>query len=461
VADILIPTQGPEDWRRLLADPEKQWRTRYSAKTLAYCWQSAKDFPGSVRKAFHDSPYEVFHDMERLLAIPERRVPLPGKGKASFSDLFVLAKSGDDLVSITVEGKVSESFDVLVGEWLQRESAAERGDCDPEEGTSAPARREASTGKLERRDYLCEKLGLDKDNIADLRYQLLHRTTSALIEAENFNAKHALMLVHSFGPNDEHSENFEEYQKFAARLGAEVAPSRIVRVGERDGIELYLGWVKGEAKWLEAGGDDAWAEKSIEKACQLTEQWFRRLKPFNPRVNLGSVVGHKYPALLSEQDGVIHYARFLNEAGVPWDAIHHQVAVSRWIFDAPHPAATATTPGERRRRIDLALLRTGDFLNATLPATEAGFQFDAFLEFKYLSDYWTLPKAQVFGGDPVRGRESVEADVAKVARHLETGACRLGYVIVFEECDWGFADAFAADAEASSRCRVRFIRGYR
>jgi hypothetical protein len=29
-------------------------------------------------------------------------VPLPGAGKASFSDLFVLAKSGDDLVSIAV-----------------------------------------------------------------------------------------------------------------------------------------------------------------------------------------------------------------------------------------------------------------------------------------------------------------------------------------------------------------------
>ncbi len=114
MTNIFIPTQRPEDWRRLLADPDKHWRTRYSAKTLAYCWQSARGFPASVRRVFRKSPFELFHDLELLLAIPERKVPLPGKGKASFNDLFVLAKSGDDLVSITVEGKVSESFAVLV-----------------------------------------------------------------------------------------------------------------------------------------------------------------------------------------------------------------------------------------------------------------------------------------------------------------------------------------------------------
>src|SRR5215211_2942171 len=122
----------------------------------------------------------------------------------------------------------------------------------------------------------------------------------------------------------------------------------------------------------------SWAEDAIEEACRRTEVWFRSLPPFEPRVNLRSVVGHKYPALLSEQDGVIHFARFLNEAGVAWEDIHHQVAMSRWMFDAPHPAATKMTQGERQRRIDLALLRSQDFLAAKLPATEAGFQFDAF-----------------------------------------------------------------------------------
>jgi hypothetical protein len=205
--------------------------------------------------------------------------------------------------------------------------------------------------------------------------------------------------------------------------------------------------------------DRSWAEAAVEDACRLTEQWFRGLRRFEPRVNLGSVVGHKYPALLSEQDGVIHFARFLNEAGVPWEDIHHQVSMSRWMFDEPHPAATTMTEGERRRRIDLALLRGDTFLNATLPATQPGFQFDAFLEFGYLSDYWHEPGARNFG-EPLRGQKKVKEDVAKVARNLAGDACRLGYVIVYAECDYGFEERFASESETATDCRVRFIRDY-
>jgi hypothetical protein len=202
----------------------------------------------------------------------------------------------------------------------------------------------------------------------------------------------------------------------------------------------------------------SWPEEAIEEACRRTEAWFRSLPAFERRVNLGSVVGHKYPALLSEHDGVIHFARFLNEAGVPWDAIHHQVSVSRWLFDAPHAAATTMTPAQRRRRIDLALLRTEDLLAAELPAVASGFQFDAFLEFGYLSDYWKLPGARNFG-QPASGLKKVEDDVEKITLHLASGACRVGYVIVFAECDFGFGDTFVGDAETHG-CRVRFIRGY-
>lgn len=206
--------------------------------------------------------------------------------------------------------------------------------------------------------------------------------------------------------------------------------------------------------------DSGWAERAIEEACRQTEAWFRSLQPFEPRVNLGTVVGHKFPAIVSEQDGVIHFARFLNESGVPWDAIHHQVSVSRWIFDAPHPAATVMTPGQRRRRVDLALLRREEFLAAKLPASEPGFAFDAFMEFAYLSDYWQEPKARIFNRDPIGSREKVEKDIEKIGTHLAAGACRTGYVIVFEECDHGFAKTMAVDTEARMGCRVRFIRGY-
>ena len=204
-----------------------------------------------------------------------------------------------------------------------------------------------------------------------------------------------------------------------------------------------------------------WAEAAIEGACRRAEAWFRSLPVFRTRavVGGGQVVGRRSPAILSERDCVINFARFLNEEGVPWDAIHHEVSMSRWIFEEPHPAATAMTPAQRRRRLDLVLVKTGDFLAAELPVTAPGFQFDAVLEFKYFSDYWQVPGARVFGGDPARGRETVEVDAEKVGLHLSAGACRLGYVIIFEECDWGFEKSYAAEVEATHGCRVRFIRG--
>lgn len=36
-----VPSTGPDDWQTLLGDPVKHWRTGYSAKTLAHCWEGA------------------------------------------------------------------------------------------------------------------------------------------------------------------------------------------------------------------------------------------------------------------------------------------------------------------------------------------------------------------------------------------------------------------------------------
>jgi hypothetical protein len=131
-----------------------------------------------------------------------------------------------------------------------------------------------------------------------------------------------------------------------------------------------------------------------------------------------------------------------------------------WLFEEPHPAATVMSTHPQRRRVDLVLIKEEDFLSAILPARSPGFQFDAFLEFCYLSDYFTVPGARIFGGDPTKGRKKVEKDVEKIDRHLDVAACRLGYVIVFEKCSWRFTDAFTAAAEKKHGCRVRFIRGY-
>jgi hypothetical protein len=47
-----IPTNGPEDWKNLLAQPEKHWRTGHSANALAHCWEDAYGFPERVDSWF-------------------------------------------------------------------------------------------------------------------------------------------------------------------------------------------------------------------------------------------------------------------------------------------------------------------------------------------------------------------------------------------------------------------------
>ena len=103
---IYIPTTKPEDWKPLLADP-KHWRSGYSAMALAYCWQNANGFPASVKRVFNKSKIDLLYNMDILFAMPEYSVALPDGARTSQNDLFILAKNGDDLITITVEGKVA------------------------------------------------------------------------------------------------------------------------------------------------------------------------------------------------------------------------------------------------------------------------------------------------------------------------------------------------------------------
>jgi len=222
---IYVPSKGPEDWRALLADPEKHWKTGCSAKALAHCWEEASGFPKSVGNVFATSRFKELENLELLLAIPEHKVPLPGGGRPSQNDLMALASNNVGLVCIAVEGKVQESFDRTVAEWKSKASAEK-------------------SRKKERLKYICDLLHLSTDSVETLRYQFLHRTASAVIEARRFKARTALMLVHSFS-----QENawFDDYKNFVSAFGSVAGVNEISIAGKIDGIQLFLGWAKGEA----------------------------------------------------------------------------------------------------------------------------------------------------------------------------------------------------------------------
>ena len=225
MSKFFVPAYNPEDWKPLLAKPDKHWRTGYSTKALAYCWQERDDFPRSVRKVFVNSSIELFRNVELLLAFPEYRVPLPGGTTASQSDIFILAKGNDQLISIMVEGKVHETFGEMIVDWKLDDYG----------------------GKETRLNYLCALLKLDKERVDHIRYQLLHRTASAIIEAKRFNTRNALMMVHSFS---QENEGFDDYCRFLDLFGAKGGVDSLVYASEIDEIHLYFGWVKGNQKYL-------------------------------------------------------------------------------------------------------------------------------------------------------------------------------------------------------------------
>jgi Domain of unknown function (DUF6946) len=219
-----IPTEGPAAWQALLGSPETHWKTGRSARTLAYCWESAKGFPPKVSATLDGSPYDELHKLQFVAGFPEHKVPLPGGKRASQTDVFVLAAGGGGLVSVAVEGKVDEPFGDTVVDWL--------GDS-------------PSPGKQERLAYLCDLLGITTDDAQGLRYQLLHRTASAIIEANRFSTPTAVMLVHSWAPN---LEGFSDYGAFVNALGGAPEVDSVTDVTSVDG--LYLGWVRGNPQWL-------------------------------------------------------------------------------------------------------------------------------------------------------------------------------------------------------------------
>jgi hypothetical protein len=51
---IYTPSAGTKSWHAFLADPGKQWKTGYSAKALAYCWEEASGFPDEIQAIFNN-----------------------------------------------------------------------------------------------------------------------------------------------------------------------------------------------------------------------------------------------------------------------------------------------------------------------------------------------------------------------------------------------------------------------
>lgn len=195
--------------------------------SAAACWEdSHPQLPAEVLAALGGASDPAIADLELLAAIPEWEVALPGGETASQTDLLVLARNPLNLVVLGVEAKVDETFGPTLREKKTR----------------------ATGGQLGRIDYLESELGRTDPFPDTVRYQLLHRSVSALLTAREFHAPVAVMLVHSFSPASAWRDDFSA---FCHELRCNALSADLFEVPRNNGPRLILGWCKGSEKYLQ------------------------------------------------------------------------------------------------------------------------------------------------------------------------------------------------------------------
>jgi hypothetical protein len=189
--------------------------------TAAACWEAAGDrLPPEISTMIDASQEAALGNLKLLAAIPEWETPLPGGERASFTDILAVTRSELGLCVIAVEAKVNEDFGPTVGS----------------------KRTEMSTGQSTRLDYLHLLLGVERFDDG-VRYQLLHRTASALLAANEFHANVAVMLIQSWGTNPALKVDFE---RFCEATRAETLPGGLKEIRRAKEPRLFVGWCDGD-----------------------------------------------------------------------------------------------------------------------------------------------------------------------------------------------------------------------
>jgi hypothetical protein len=225
VKRIFVPTRDGTDWQRLLAKPTLHWKSGASAMTAAASWEDAGGkLPAEITVLLSGSREPDLVDLTLLAALPEWQVALPGGDTTSNTDVLAICRNDLGVCILAVEAKVLEDFGPLLKD----------------------KRAGASPNQERRLAYLHEILGVPAFDNA-IRYQLLHRTASALLTARQFHAHCAVMLVHAFGTP---AQRRSDFTAFCTAMGATEVCSGVWRAALNAGPTLYLAWCDGDPKYL-------------------------------------------------------------------------------------------------------------------------------------------------------------------------------------------------------------------
>ena len=215
---IHLPIERPEAVIPHLGSPG-HWQPGRSAKSAADLWFASNGIPASVRQVLATSV--DYSEAVLVDAFLERRVDLGDGERPSQTDVMAIIQAHGKLAVLAVEAKVDEPFGPTVSEWLGQAK---------DDGNKRQARL----------SMLCDLLGLNASEIGAIRYQLLHRTASAILEAKRYCTDSAAMIVQSFCPKQSWLADF---QAFVAAMGlGEITPGVMSSTKECSGVKLQLGW---------------------------------------------------------------------------------------------------------------------------------------------------------------------------------------------------------------------------
>jgi hypothetical protein len=88
-------------------------------------------------------------------------------------------------------------------------------------------------------------LGVDLFNDS-IRYQLLHRTASAILTAREFHAATAVLMVHAF---DTPADRRQDFNAFCEALRAIPVSPGVFQMPGNNRPVVYLAWCDGEKKY--------------------------------------------------------------------------------------------------------------------------------------------------------------------------------------------------------------------
>jgi len=221
-------TRGVGSWQERLADPERQWKRGYSAFETAVSWERAARRASGLPEPIERLIHEAYGEPALLLAVAEHKVRLPGGRADSQNDVWALVKTSQGTVSMSVEGKVAESFGPKTLEkWL---------------GDGKSELSEAN--RAERWDYIRAHLPAAADGAyLTVAYQLLHRCAAAVIEAERFGLSKAAFVVQRFASQADHYTDFELFCRVLGFDGGLRGHMQETSVTTKAGtIKLQIGW---------------------------------------------------------------------------------------------------------------------------------------------------------------------------------------------------------------------------